>query len=54
MSRIQSFRELEVYREACLLAMALFRLSRGFPYEERSALTPQIRRSSRSVANNTP
>ena len=50
--RIESAEDLEVYKDAYALAMELFQLSRGFPPEERWALTGQIRRSSRSVCNN--
>jgi four helix bundle protein len=49
---IRSHRELEVYRMAFDAAMRIFELSKGFPAEERYALTDQIRRSSRSVAAN--
>ena len=50
--RINSAKELEVYRKAYLLAMEVFNLSKDFPAEEKYALTSQIRRSSRSVAMN--
>jgi len=50
--RINSAKELEVYKKAYSLAMEIFELSKSFPAEERFALTGQIRRSSRSVANN--
>jgi four helix bundle protein len=50
--RINSAKELEVYKKAYSLAMEIFELSKSFPAEERYALTGQIRRSSRSVANN--
>src|SRR3984885_5580984 len=49
---IRSAKELEVYRKAYELAMHIFRVSCGFPAEERYALTGQIRRSSRSVCMN--
>jgi len=50
--RINSAKELEVYKKAYSLAMEVFELSRSFPAEERYALTSQIRRSSRSIAMN--
>ena len=50
--RINSAKELEVYKKAYSLAMDIFDASRRFPAEERYALTGQIRRSSRSVAMN--
>jgi four helix bundle protein len=49
---IRSAKELEVYRKAYQLAMAIFKASQRFPAEERYALTGQIRRSSRSVCMN--
>tara|TARA_B110000037_G_scaffold192392_1_gene226574 strand:- start:17 stop:397 length:381 start_codon:yes stop_codon:yes gene_type:complete len=50
--RINSAKELEVYKKAYQLAMESFKLSKGFPPEEKYALTSQIRRSSRSIAMN--
>ncbi|MHC1765403.1 MAG: four helix bundle protein [Verrucomicrobiia bacterium] len=50
--QIRSAKELEVYRRAYELAMQIFEVSKGFPPEERWALTSQIRRSSRSVCMN--
>ena len=50
--QIKSARELEVYKKSYYLAMEIFRLSKGFPAEERYALTSQIRRSSRSISMN--
>ena len=50
--RLHSAKDLEVYKKAYKLAMAVFELSKGFPAEERFALTGQIRRSSKSVCLN--
>jgi four helix bundle protein len=50
--KLNSAKELEVYKKAYKLAMAVFEVSKGFPPEERFALTGQIRRSSRSVCLN--
>ncbi len=50
--RINSAKELEVYKKAYALAMDIFHASKRFPADERYALTDQIRRSSRSVCNN--
>ena len=50
--RINSAKELEVYKKAYELAMKVFEVSKGFPPEERFALTGQVRRSSRSVCLN--
>lgn len=45
----RSFRDLLAYQRACEIAVHIFQLTRGFPQDERYALTGQIRRSSRSV-----
>jgi four helix bundle protein len=50
--RIDSAKELTVYKKAYELAMRVFAVSKHFPPEERFALTSQIRRSSRSVCLN--
>lgn len=46
------FKELIVYKKSFVLAMEIFKLSKGFPKEEKYSLTDQIRRSSRSVCAN--
>lgn len=50
--RINSAKELTVYQKSYELAMKVFEQSRGFPADERYALTSQIRRSSRSICLN--
>ena len=50
--KINSAKELEIYKKAYALAMEIFEISKSFPVEERYALTSQIRRSSRSVCLN--
>jgi four helix bundle protein len=50
--RLNSGKDLDVYKLAYELAMETFELSKHFPHEERFALTTQIRRSSRSVCLN--
>ena len=50
--RINSAKDLIVYKKAHGLAMTIFKLSKRFPSEEKFALTSQIRRSSRSVCLN--
>lgn len=50
--RINSAKELEVYKKAYALAMEVFEASKTFPPEERYALTSQSRRCSRSVCQN--
>ncbi|HDR51086.1 MAG TPA: four helix bundle protein [Mariniphaga anaerophila] len=50
--KINSAKELIVYKKAYSLAMEIFEISKSFPVEEKYALTSQIRRSSRSVCLN--
>src|SRR3984893_8396367 len=50
--RVNSARDLAVYKLAYELAMEIFELSKRSPPEEKFALTTQIRRSSRSVCLN--
>src|SRR6266581_3341328 len=49
---LRGHRDLKVYQLAYKLAMEIFKLSKGFPREEKYSLTDQIRRSSRSVPAN--
>lgn len=50
--KIQQHTELQVYKKAFDVAMAVFEVSKTFPKEETYSLTDQIRRSSRSVCAN--
>ena len=50
--KIESAKDLDVYKDASRLAMDIFELTRLFPTEEKYSLTSQIRRSSRSVCLN--
>jgi four helix bundle protein len=50
--RIQSAKDLTVYKLAYRLAMDIFELTKRFSPEKKFALTSQIRRSSRSVCLN--
>jgi len=50
--RIDSAKDLEVYKKAYSLAMEVSMISKQFPIDERYALIDQLRRSSRSVAMN--
>jgi len=50
--RLNSAKDLDLYKKAYDLAMQIYRLSKRFPSEEKFALTSQIRRSSRSVSLN--
>jgi len=49
MNVARSFRDLRVYQLARSAAGEIFQLSKGFPREERYALTDQIRRSARAT-----
>ncbi|OGW58371.1 MAG: four helix bundle protein [Nitrospirae bacterium RBG_16_43_8] len=50
--RINSVRDLEVYKLAFETAMEIFKISKEFPKEEKYSLSDQVRRSSRSVCSN--
>tara|TARA_B100000315_G_C14214264_1_gene423512 strand:- start:91 stop:489 length:399 start_codon:yes stop_codon:yes gene_type:complete len=50
--RINSVRDLEVYKLAFDSAMEIFEILKSFPKEEQYSLTDQVRRSSRSVCAN--
>lgn len=50
--RINSHKDLNVFKKAIDLAIQIHQLSQNFPCEEKYSLTDQIRRSSRSVATN--
>lgn len=49
---VRHYKELRVYGGCVELRRAVFDLSRGWPKEERYALTDQVRRSSRSIGSN--
>jgi four helix bundle protein len=46
------FRDLEVWRQATQLAVAIYRATLRFPSEERYGLTSQMRRSAISISSN--
>ena len=50
--RINSFKELRVYKEACCLDVMIFEETKRWPREEKYALIDQVRRSSRSIGAN--
>jgi four helix bundle protein len=50
--RVNSAKDLDVYKKAYNVAMEIFSLTKQFPREEMYGLTDQVRRSSRSVAMN--
>jgi four helix bundle protein len=50
--KINSYKELRVYQGAMEAAMEIFRITKGFPSEEKYSMVDQMRRSSRSVCAN--
>ncbi len=48
----ESYRKLEVWQKAMDLAETAYRISRGFPEDERFGMTAQIRRAVISISNN--
>jgi four helix bundle protein len=50
--RIETYRDLNVYKKAFELQQEIFTITKGFPTEERYSLTDQIRRCSRSIGAN--
>jgi four helix bundle protein len=50
--RIESFRDLNVYKAAFELQQEIFTITKSFPKEELFSLTNQMRRSSRSIGAN--
>ncbi len=49
MAAIKSFRDLDVYKLALQQSKIVFKVTQGFPKEEKYSLSDQIRRSSRAV-----
>ncbi|HNP89560.1 MAG: hypothetical protein BWY24_00895 [Microgenomates group bacterium ADurb.Bin219] len=50
LSKITSFKDLEIWQEAHGLVLEIYRITKSFPVEEIYGLTSQIRRSAVSVA----
>jgi len=49
---VRKFRELRVWQEAHQVRLAIYRLTRGFPPDERYDLVSQMRRAAVSIAAN--
>jgi four helix bundle protein len=49
---VQGYRDLEVWRQSMELAETVWRLSEGFPAQERFGMTSQLRRAASSVPAN--
>lgn len=50
--RLKSYKDLEVWQKAVSLAVQVYRVTNGFPRDERFGLTSQIRRAATSVSAN--
>ena len=50
--KINSVRDLKVYKMAFAAPMEIYQISKAFPPEEKFSLTDQIRRASRSICSN--
>lgn len=48
----QSFKDLNAWRKAIALTLAIYKLTESFPQSERYGLTDQLRRAAVSVASN--
>ena len=49
---LKSYKELKVWEKAYSLCVNIYRITRGFPLEERYVLTSQIRKSALSIPSN--
>jgi four helix bundle protein len=49
---LQSYRELIVWQHSVELTIDVYRLTRGFPPDERFGITAQVRRAAMSITNN--
>ncbi|WP_145260745.1 four helix bundle protein [Calycomorphotria hydatis] len=49
---MQDFHELQVWQKSHQLTLEVYRITKGFPPDERFGLTNQIRRSSVSIGSN--
>jgi len=52
MGNIQHFRQLETWQEAHKLVLMVYRVTKGFPADERFGLISQMRRAAVSVPAN--
>jgi len=52
MQAVESFKDLHVWQRSIEMTLAVYRLTQGFPSEEKFGLTSQLRRASVSVASN--
>jgi four helix bundle protein len=52
MNKIENFRDLEVWKKAHQIVLAVYRLTKDFPTDERFGLVSQMRRAAVSVPAN--
>jgi four helix bundle protein len=52
MNKIENFRDLEVWKKAHQLALAVYRMTKDFPADERFGLISQMRRAAVSIPAN--
>ena len=52
MNKIENFRDLEVWKKAHQIVLAVYRLTKDFPSDERFGLVSQMRRAAVSVPAN--
>ena len=50
--KIQSFTDLDAWREGHALVLAIYRITRDFPREEQFGLVSQLRRAAVSITSN--
>lgn len=51
-NKIQSFTDLRAWKEAHVLVLLVYRVTKGFPVDEKFGLTNQIRRAAVSISSN--
>lgn len=51
-SKIQSFRDLQVWQRSMEMTLRVYRLTQGFPREEQYGITSQLRRAAVSIPAN--
>jgi len=51
-AKVETFRDLNVYKKAYAASLEVYRLTRQFPAEEKYSITSQMRRCSQSICAN--
>jgi four helix bundle protein len=52
MSKIRSFQDLNIWKEAHYLTLEIYKITKNFPKEEVYGITSQLRRAATSIASN--